>query len=161
MVEKLDMLENVLIVDIITEYIMTHPIITNDFIDHLLKAPDRELDACTFKFISEWKMYVDSVDILYVLDICARYSLASGFMMKTLDLLLQETAKLEGKSLMVDSGVLKKEQVEIKLFCENANPETHTFDDEGMIDGSWPYGCLMMWFDDALHEMERSVKNGD
>lgn len=63
--------------------------------------------------------------------------------------------------LMVDSGVLKKEQVEIKLFRENANPETHTFDDEGMIDGSWPYGCLMMWFDDTLHEMERSVKNGD
>lgn len=100
MVEKLDMLGNVLIVDIITESIMTHPIITKDFVDHLLKAPDRELDASTFKFIYEWKKYVDSVDILYILDICARYSLASGFMMKTLDLLLQETAKLEGKSLM-------------------------------------------------------------
>lgn len=97
---KLDMLVNALIVDIITEYIMTHPIITNDFIDHLLKAPDRELDACTFNFISKWKEYVDSVDILYVLDICARYSLASGFMIQTLDLLLQESAKLEGKPLI-------------------------------------------------------------
>ena len=100
MVEKLDMLVNAPIVDIITESIMTHPILNNDFIDHLLKAPDNELDASTFKIITEWKTYVDSVDILYVLDICARYALASGFMMQTLDLIMQESAKLEGKPLM-------------------------------------------------------------
>lgn len=72
--------------------------INEELITILLDAPDSQLDKCTFPLIEQWRLHVDSLDILYVLDICAYAALASGFMMRFLSVVLDKHLEAEGSN---------------------------------------------------------------
>jgi len=64
--------------------------------DCLLDAPDGQLDASTFKIIKEWGEVVTAQELLLLLDDCAAFALASGFVMTVLHEFLLLVLKDEG-----------------------------------------------------------------
>lgn len=70
----------------------------NLLVKTLLEAPDRELDASMKPLIEKWDdPEPKAIQILEVLDSCARYSLASGFTMQVLNTMLHRA--IEGENL--------------------------------------------------------------
>lgn len=64
-------------------------------IAHLLTAPDHVLDAQAKPLIEKWSMPIKAIEVLEVLDMCARYAWASGFVMKVLHSLLVDALQRE------------------------------------------------------------------
>jgi len=67
--------------------------------EHLLKAPDSQLDASVFPLIEKWDDEPTSLQILEVLDKCIYGSLASGFVIVLLENLLDIAMKRENVTL--------------------------------------------------------------
>lgn len=62
----------------------------------LLNAPDSQLDASMFPLIRKWSNPPRAIEILEVVDWCIHSSLASGFVLKILQIQLETTMKQEG-----------------------------------------------------------------
>lgn len=62
----------------------------------LLKAPDYQIDESMKEKIKSWSDPIKAVEILEVLDHCIFASLASGFIIKTLQLLYDIALRDEG-----------------------------------------------------------------
>lgn len=62
----------------------------------LLKAPDYQLDESMKEKIKAWSNPIKAIEILEVLDHCIHASLASGFIIKTLQLLYDIALRDEG-----------------------------------------------------------------
>jgi hypothetical protein len=62
----------------------------------LMEAPEHELDASMKELISKWDEEPKAIQLLEVLDKCARYSLASGFTMQVLNTMLGRALEAEG-----------------------------------------------------------------
>lgn len=62
----------------------------NDLKGMLLTAPDTQLDACVFPYITKAKT---ADDIKEILDMCAFSALASGFVMTLLDQCWEDAKK--------------------------------------------------------------------
>ena len=64
-----------------------------EMIDHLLIAPDNELDASMKPLIAKWSVPTTPIQILEVLDQCVHGSLASGFVVNLLQILYDTSCK--------------------------------------------------------------------
>ena len=69
---------------------------TEELKQWLLAAPDNQLDKCMFPLIEKWKHPIKAVQVLEVLDRCACFALASGWMMGVLHSLLRICIEDEG-----------------------------------------------------------------
>lgn len=67
-----------------------------EIIEHLLKAPDRQLDAQMKPLIEKWSDPPTALQVLEVLDYCIHGSLASGFVVSVLQILYDMRCKAEG-----------------------------------------------------------------
>lgn len=67
-----------------------------EIVDHLLKAPDSQLDACMKPLIEKWGNPPTALQILEVTDHCIHGSLASGFVVALLQTLYDMQCKAEG-----------------------------------------------------------------
>ncbi len=67
-----------------------------EIIEHLLKAPDSQLDAQMKPFIEKWDDPPKALQVLEVLDYCIHGSLASGFVVTVLQTLYDMRLKAEG-----------------------------------------------------------------
>lgn len=72
---------------------------TSTMKEMLLKAPDDQLDRSMLSKIEDWYDPPTSLQILEVLDQCIYCSLASGFVIKVLNILLDEALKNENQTL--------------------------------------------------------------
>jgi hypothetical protein len=70
-------------------------IMSQELIAELLKAPDSQLDASLKPFIVKWGKPPTALQVLEVLDYCVNGSLASGFVVRVLEMLLSEAIKRE------------------------------------------------------------------
>ncbi len=61
---------------------------------------------------------------------------------------------------LIDAKILNANDVEIRLCLEYGKYTTHYFDNEGMIDTKWPYGCLMVDTITATHNLLTLMKKG-
>lgn len=66
--------------------------------DYLLLSPDSQLDSSMKSLIERWDSTPTSLQILEVLDQCIYASLASGFVVATLQTLYDAQLKVEGKT---------------------------------------------------------------
>jgi hypothetical protein len=67
-----------------------------EIVEHLLKAPDRQLDAQMKPLIEKWSDPPTALQVLEVLDYCIHGSLASGFVVSVLQILYDMRCKAEG-----------------------------------------------------------------
>ena len=67
----------------------------SDIRDMLCQLDDRNLDASMFPLIRKWDVPAKAIQILEVLDHCIHGSLASGFIVKTLQVLYDIALKNE------------------------------------------------------------------
>jgi len=65
----------------------------NELAKLLLEAPDSQLDAKMKPLIEKWSNPPTPIQILEVLDYCIHGSLASGFMVATLQMVYDNTCK--------------------------------------------------------------------
>jgi hypothetical protein len=65
-------------------------------VEHLLEAPDSQLDAAMKPLIQKWSDPPTPHQILEVLDHCIHGSLASGFVVTLLQISYDEACKREG-----------------------------------------------------------------
>lgn len=66
-----------------------------EIIEHLLKAPDHQLDAQMKPLIEKWTEPPTALQVLEVLDFCIHGALASGFMVAVLQALYDIRCKAE------------------------------------------------------------------
>lgn len=66
-----------------------------EMIDHLLAAPDSQLDAAMKPLIQKWATPATPIQILEVLDSCIHGSLASGFVVTLLQVMYDIACKRE------------------------------------------------------------------
>lgn len=64
-----------------------------EIVEHLLKAPDTQLDAVMKPYIQKWDEEPKPIQILEVLDHCIHGSLASGFVVTLLQTLYDMACK--------------------------------------------------------------------
>lgn len=69
----------------------------NSLKEHLLTAPDDQIDKSMFPLIKKWDDAPTSIQILEVLDNCIYASLASGFVVTLLQTLYTTALANEGK----------------------------------------------------------------
>lgn len=74
---------------------------TQDLISTLLAAPDSQLDARMKPYIEKWDKPAKAIQVLEVLDYCVNGSLASGIVVRVLEVLLGDAIKREGTSYAV------------------------------------------------------------
>jgi|SRR5579859_1617861 len=67
-------------------------------INHLLAAPDTQLDACVKPLIEQWDDEPTAYQILEVLDHCIYGPLASGFVIRVLQGMCNQALENEGKT---------------------------------------------------------------
>jgi hypothetical protein len=67
-------------------------------INHLLAAPDTQLDACMKPLIEKWDDEPTALQILEVLDQCIYAALASGFVITLFQTLFDKALAFEGKT---------------------------------------------------------------
>lgn len=67
----------------------------DDLKELLLQSPDRELDARVKPYVEKWDDPPTTLQILEVLDLCVNGSLASGFMIKFFEVVLDEAIQRE------------------------------------------------------------------
>lgn len=65
----------------------------------LIKSPDSQLDSSMKTIIQKWSDTPSSLEILEVLDKTIYSSLGSGFVVQTLEMMLNQTLQLENKTL--------------------------------------------------------------
>lgn len=80
-------------------------------VDHLLQAPDSQLDASMFPLIKAWGDPPTPLQVLEVLDKCIFSALASGFVVTLLQIMFDELCKSNNTSLdeVVKGAVWRKE----------------------------------------------------
>lgn len=71
---------------------------TSNIKQHLLQAPESQLDSSMFALIEGWDDDPTSLQVLEVLDKCVHASLASGFVIKLLETLYDTALKREEKT---------------------------------------------------------------
>ena len=78
----------------------------------LLKAPDTQLDRSMLPLIEKWDDQPKAIQILEVLDHCVHGSLASNFVIFTLEILLDGALAAEGitRELLVSQAVWRNER---------------------------------------------------
>jgi hypothetical protein len=67
-----------------------------EIVEHLLKAPDHQLDARMKPLIEKWTEPPTALQVLEVLDCCINGALASGFVVAVLQALYDIRCKEEG-----------------------------------------------------------------
>jgi hypothetical protein len=67
-----------------------------EIVEHLLKAPDHQLDEQMKLLIEKWQEPPTALQVLEVLDCCIYGSLASGFIVSVLQALYDIRCKKEG-----------------------------------------------------------------
>jgi hypothetical protein len=67
-----------------------------EIIEHLLKAPESQLDIQMKPLIEKWNDPPTALQVLEVLDFCIHGSLASGFVVTVLQTLYDMRCKAEG-----------------------------------------------------------------
>lgn len=67
-----------------------------EMIEFLLKASDSQLDAKMKLYIERWNILPSALQVLEVLDHCINGSLASGFVVKLLQIIYDNRCKAEG-----------------------------------------------------------------
>lgn len=70
----------------------------NEIASYLMKAPDSQLDAAMKPKIAAWSDPPTALQILEVLDACIHGSLASGFVVRLLQMMYDDARKTEGKT---------------------------------------------------------------
>lgn len=68
----------------------------DELIETLLKAPDSQLDAKMKPYIEKWDKPPTAIQVLEVLDYCVNGSLASGMVVRLLEMILGDAIKREG-----------------------------------------------------------------
>lgn len=68
-------------------------------IANLMKLSDEQIDASMQEKIRAWPDPVPAISVLEVLDACVDGSLASGFVITVLDVILQDRMMIEGTTI--------------------------------------------------------------
>lgn len=69
---------------------------TPEIVNHLLSAPDTQLDASMKPLIQKWSVPPAPLELLEVLDFCINGSLASGFVVTLLQIYYKEACAQHG-----------------------------------------------------------------
>ena len=67
-----------------------------DLVDALKSAPDLQLDSRMQPYIAKWGDPPKAIQVLEVLDYCVHGALASGIVMRILEMILDDAIKAEG-----------------------------------------------------------------
>lgn len=62
----------------------------------LLEAPEGHIDQVALDSIREWDDEPKAIQVLKTLDLCVKYGLTSGFVVGTLEIILNTQMNLEG-----------------------------------------------------------------
>lgn len=82
----------------------------NEIIQHLITAPDSQLDASAVEEVKKWADPPQALEVLKTLDRCVYASLCSGFVVTVMDIILKEALKRENLTMeqLVEKATWRK-----------------------------------------------------
>ena len=85
----------------------------NELKEMLLQAPDSELDSCMFPLIKKWDDTPTAIQVMEVLDHCVHGGLASGFVIKLLETMVDNALKEENltREQLIEKAIWRLGQV--------------------------------------------------